>query len=138
MVTLDTVRASNNQIRTALPAALVAVFVGATNGVGETTVREFAKHASAPKGYILGRSPEAGDRIAGECRELNPEGTFIFIQTDASLMRNVDAVCADIASKETVINLLFLSVGTLQREIGLCLPILHRGATDTHKAPKKG
>lgn len=138
MVVLDTVRASNSRIRTALPASLVALFVGATNGVGETTVREFAKHAAAPRVYVLGRSQEAGDRITAECRELNPEGTFNFIQTDASLMRNVDAVCADIASKETAINLLFLSVGTLQRDIGMCLTILRCGAADICKAPKKG
>lgn len=117
MVALDTIRASNKQIRSVLPAGLVAVFVGATNGVGETTVREFAKHALAPQVYLLGRSQEAGERITGECRELNPEGTFTFIQTDASLMRNVDAVCAELANKETTINLLFLSVGTLQQDI---------------------
>lgn len=115
MVALDTIRASNNRIKTSLPAGLVAVFVGATNGVGETTVKEFAKHATAPSVYIIGRSQEAGDRIAAECRESNPEGTFNFVQTDASLMRNVDAVSAEITRKETAINLLFLTIGTLER-----------------------
>ena len=126
MVALDLIRASNNQISSALPAGLVAVFAGATNGVGETTVKEFAKHATAPQVYIIGRSQEAGDRIARECRQSNPEGTFTFIQTDASLMRNVDAVCAKIANKETAINLLFLTIGTLQRGTGMYVISLRR------------
>lgn len=118
MVALDTIRASNNRIRSTLPPGIVAVFVGATNGVGETTAKEFAKHAVAPRVYVIGRSEEAGHRIAAECKESNSEGSFTFIQTDASLMRNVDAVCAEIARKEKAVNVLFLTIGTLQHGSG--------------------
>ncbi|KAI9686480.1 MAG: hypothetical protein M1822_003491 [Bathelium mastoideum] len=114
MVSLDTVEASNHRIRSTLQPGLVAVFVGATNGVGETTVRQFAKYAAEPRVYIVGRSQEAGDRITAECRALNPDGTFVFLKHETSLMRNVDEICNELASKEKAINLLFLSVGTLQ------------------------
>lgn len=114
MVSLEIIHASNDRIRTSLQAGLVAVFVGATNGVGETTVRQFVKHVAQPRVYIIGRSQEAGDRITDECRALNPEGTFMFIRRDTSLMRNVDEICNELASKEDVINLLFLTIGTLQ------------------------
>jgi NADP-dependent 3-hydroxy acid dehydrogenase YdfG len=118
MVTLSEVHASNAQIATALPAGLVAVFVGGTNGIGEATLLEFARHARQPRVYFVGRSQEAGDRIAAECRDLNPDGEFIFIKADLSLMRNVDDVCQKIKSKENAINLLFLSCGVAMTGIG--------------------
>ncbi|GLI76421.1 hypothetical protein PoHVEF18_004694 [Penicillium ochrochloron] len=98
MVTLTNVQSSNAQIATALPPGLVAVFVGATNGIGETSLKEFARHARQPRVYFVGRSQEAGGRIAAECRELNPEGEFIFIKADVSLLKSVDDVCREIAN----------------------------------------
>lgn len=113
MVALNIVEESNARIKY-VASELVAVFVGATNGVGETTVRRFAKYATRPRVYIIGRSEEAGNRIKQECKALNPEGTFVFIQRDTSLMRNVDAVCDEIRKKEEEVNLLFLTIGTLE------------------------
>lgn len=113
MVSLDIIESSNDRIRSTLKSGLVAVFVGGTNGVGETTVRQFAKYAAQPRVYIVGRSQEAGARLTAECRVLNPEGTFVFLKHETSLMRNVDEICHELADKE-VINLLFLTVGTLE------------------------
>lgn len=117
MVSLDNVLSSNGRIATALPPGLVAVFIGATNGIGETTVKQFAKHARQPRVYLVGRSQEAGDRIAAECKALNAEGEYIFIKGDTSLIRNVDDICRDIKSKEKSVNLLFLSMGTLITDV---------------------
>lgn len=121
MVTLSDVQASNAQIPTALPSGLVAVFVGATNGIGESTLMEFARHARQARVYLVGRSQDAGDRISAECRQLNPGGEFTFIKADLSLMRNVDDVCREIESKENVINLLFLSCGVSMMGVGSSL-----------------
>ena len=115
MVSLPDVQSSNSRIATSLPPGLVAVFVGATNGIGETTLKQFAKHARQPRVYFLGRSQEAGDRIAAECKALNAEGEYIFIKADTSLIRTVDDVCQDIKTKEKAVNLLVLSTGTLVR-----------------------
>ena len=114
MVSLDMITSSNDRIKSSLQTGLVAVFIGGTNGVGETTVRQFAKHAVQPRVYIVGRFEDAGDRITAECKALNPEGSFVFIKRETHLMKNVDEVCEELAAKEEVINLLFLSVGTLQ------------------------
>ena len=92
--------------------------MGGTNGIGETTVKQFAKYASQPRVYIIGRSQEAGDRVTAECRSLNPDGTFVFFKRETSLMRNVDEICNELTGREEVINLLFLTVGTLQNGIG--------------------
>lgn len=113
MVSYTAVKKSNDSIATALPPRLVAVFIGATNGIGEYTLKQFARCTKLPRVYFVGRSQEAGSRIEEECKKLNPDGNFTFIKADTSLIRNVDDVCQNLKSKEKVINLLFLSTGTL-------------------------
>ena len=113
MVALPEVQSSNSRIASALPPGLVAVFVGVTNGIGETTLKQFAKHARKPRVYFIGRSQEAGDRIAAECKALNSDGEYIFVKADTSLIRNVDDICRDIEANEKSVNLLFLSTGSL-------------------------
>ncbi|PVH81641.1 hypothetical protein DL98DRAFT_623718 [Cadophora sp. DSE1049] len=111
MVFLTDVQASNTQISTSLPSGLVAVFVGGTSGIGEITLKKFAKYTRQPRAYIVGRSQSAAERIIAECRTLNPDGAYIFIKADVSLMKNVDKVCDEIKAKEKVVNLLFMSAG---------------------------
>lgn len=113
MVTLQTIQSSNLRIGSTLPPGLVAVFVGATSGIGEFTLKRFAKHTRQSRVYFVGRSQEAGDRITSECNALDSEGQYIFVKADTSLIRIVDDVCRDIKSKEKTINVLFLSTGTL-------------------------
>ncbi|KAI1413388.1 hydrogenase/reductase-like protein [Hypoxylon sp. FL1857] len=113
MVSLKAIQASNGRIATELPAGLVAVFVGATSGIGETSLKHFAKHAKQPRIYFIGRSQEAGERIEAELRLLNGDGEYTFLKYDVSLLKNVDQACRDIKEKESTINLLFISAGTL-------------------------
>ena len=111
MVTFSSVQSSNSLIASTLPPNLVAVFVGATSGIGEATLKQFARHSRQPRAYFIGRSQDAGDRILAQCRALNSEGEYIFIQADVSLIRVVDEVCEEIQAKENAINILFLSAG---------------------------
>ena len=113
MVSLSTVRSSNARIRSALPPGLVAVLVGATSGIGEYTLKALARHLDRPKIYFLGRSEQAGARISAECKALNPEGDFIFIQSELSELKQVDEVCRRLAAELAVIDLLWLSQGAL-------------------------
>jgi NADP-dependent 3-hydroxy acid dehydrogenase YdfG len=119
MVSLSDVQSSDSRIASSLPPGLVAVFVGATSGIGEATLKQFATHARQPRVYFVGRSQEAGDRITAECKALNSEGEYIFVKADVSLIRVVDDVCRDIKSKETAVNLLFLSTGTMVSHTGM-------------------
>jgi NADP-dependent 3-hydroxy acid dehydrogenase YdfG len=118
MVALQDVISSNGQIRSALPRGLVAVFVGGTSGVGEYTVKTFTKYAVAPRIYIVGRCQDAADRIMSECKEFNKDGEYEFIKADISLLKTVDDVCRLICSKETAINLLFQSQGSMAYNTG--------------------
>lgn len=111
MVSLSQIYASNSLISTTLPPGLVAVFVGATSGIGEITVKTFAKYARKPRVYIVGRSQVAADRILTECKAINPGGEFIFFKADVSLIRVVDDLCKKLKAKEKSLNLLFLSAG---------------------------
>jgi NADP-dependent 3-hydroxy acid dehydrogenase YdfG len=110
MVSLSDVRLSNSLISSTLPR-LVAVFVGATSGIGEITLKKFAKYSHQPRAYFVGRSQGAADRIVAECKALNPQGEYIFIKADVSLIRVVDKVCEEIMANEKTLNILFLSAG---------------------------
>ena len=112
MVSFAEIQSSNSRMATTLPSDLVAVFVGATSGIGEYTLKQFARYVRRPRVYFVGRSQDAGDRITAECNKINPEGKYSFIKADISLIRIVDDVCRDIKSKEQAVNLLFLSQGT--------------------------
>ena len=92
---------------------MVALFVGATSGIGKGTLRQLAKHAKAPKVYIVGRSKSSARPQVDELEALNPQGSFIFIETEISLIRNVDAVCDEIKAKEQKVDLIVLSTGYL-------------------------
>ncbi|PWY76143.1 hypothetical protein BO94DRAFT_473818 [Aspergillus sclerotioniger CBS 115572] len=111
MVVLAQVQSSNAQITTSLPKDIVALFVGATSGIGEATLKQFAQHSQYPRVYFVGRSQDAGRRIAAECTALNPAGEYIFIPADISLLNRVDDVCREIIDRESFLNVLFLSPG---------------------------
>ena len=119
MVSLNAVRESNSQITSLFPegaSGLVAVFAGATSGIGESTMKHFAKHVKKPKAYFLGRNENAGSRITTELKTICPEGDFTFIKVDLSLITNVDEVCTQIKSQEAHINVLFLTSGVIGLE----------------------
>jgi NAD(P)-dependent dehydrogenase (short-subunit alcohol dehydrogenase family) len=118
MVSLEAVKASNARLPENHPPNLVAVFVGGTSGIGEFTLRKFAQYAKRPKAYIVGRAQAAADRIIEDLKKVNPDGEYIFITSDVSLIKNVDTVCDEIRRREKAINILFLSCGGMVQNIG--------------------
>jgi NAD(P)-dependent dehydrogenase (short-subunit alcohol dehydrogenase family) len=113
MVSLKDVQLSNSHIASSLPPHLVAVFVGSTSGIGEHSLKTFAKYANKPRIYFVGRSQESADRILAELKGLNADGEYNFIKADVSSIQTVDEVCQDIKNKEKSINLLFLCPGAM-------------------------
>ncbi|KAF2427759.1 short-chain dehydrogenase/reductase [Tothia fuscella] len=92
---------------------LVGVFVGGTSGIGESTAREFVRYANAPRVYLVGRSREQAEKLVEEFKDINKEAQTTFLQSDVSLLRNVDEVCKEIRGKESKVNLLVLSAGIM-------------------------
>ena len=118
MVSLSNIEASNERIKSTLPDRLVAVFIGATRGIGEFSMRQFVQSVKQPKIYFTGRSQAHGDKVVAEYKALNPAGEYNFISADTSLIDVCDEVCDQISRQETVVNLLFMSSGTLSTGIG--------------------
>ncbi|KAE8368051.1 hypothetical protein BDV27DRAFT_122927 [Aspergillus caelatus] len=112
MVGINEVRKSNAALHTR-DGEFVAVFVGGTSGIGEATAKELAKAIKKPTIHLVGRNQAAGSKILEELKSANPDGTFYFVQSDVSLLRNVDEACSEIKQKEKAIDLLFLSTGHL-------------------------
>ncbi|KAJ0418789.1 hypothetical protein BJY00DRAFT_287366 [Aspergillus carlsbadensis] len=132
MVALSEILSFNAQIRSSFPPGPVALFVGATSGIGAATLKAFAKYTVKPKAYFVGRSQEAADAIIAECQSLNPEGQYIFIAADVSLIKVVDEVCAQIQAREPYLNILFLSQGVARFDRPVTAENLHLVASLAH------
>jgi hypothetical protein len=70
-----------------------------------------AKAAVKPGLHILGRSKSSASTLLDDLKNINPHATINFIETEISLIKNVDMACADIVSKEKRVDLLFLTPG---------------------------
>ena len=92
---------------------MVALFIGATSGIGQSTLKQFVKYARAPKVYVVGRSKASAASLLDELKILNPQATIIFLETQISLIRNVDRICNEIKSYEQRMDLMVLSTGYL-------------------------
>jgi len=116
MVSLNNVRTSNARFKEKAVPGLVALFIGGTSGVGKGTLLQFAKNANAPTVYLVGRSKASATPLLNELESLNPTGTFTFIETQISLIKNVDRMSDEIKAKERKLDIIFLSTGFLTLE----------------------
>ncbi|KAI9891307.1 MAG: hypothetical protein M1814_002820 [Vezdaea aestivalis] len=110
MASIQSVRASNSKLKELGPG-LVAVFVGGTSGIGETTAREFIRNTVQPRIYLVGRNEAQASKLTTEFQQINNGSQVKFVKSDITLLRNVDAACQSIKASEEKINLLFLSPG---------------------------
>jgi NAD(P)-dependent dehydrogenase (short-subunit alcohol dehydrogenase family) len=113
MVSIKAVRASNASFKATSPPGMVAVFAGATSGIGMGTLKAFVKNANSPTAYIIGRSKKGSAPLLDELQKSNPSAILNFIETEFSLIKNVDAVCDEIKSKEKKVDFVFVSAGYL-------------------------
>jgi NADP-dependent 3-hydroxy acid dehydrogenase YdfG len=117
MIPLSTIQASNASIGSLLlPSNPIAVFTGATSGIGEATLKEFVKqcdHEGKPKCYLIGRNSEAASRTIKECQTLNPSAEIVFLKYDLSLIKEVDSLCKELGEREKAVNVLFISHGSV-------------------------
>jgi len=103
MVKLEVAQSANIALTQNRP--LVAVFVGATSGIGEYTIlalaRAHGKNGKGLRAYLAGRNAEAGKRILSQCQDLCPSGDFRFVKVDdLTMLRDVDECCGQIAKME--------------------------------------
>lgn len=150
MVTYPLVTATNVAYIKRQP--LTAVFVGATNGIGEFTVRELCKtHGHDGPGLkiiIVGRNEKAAHQIMTECKSLCSAVELHFVQGgDISLLHGVDKACDEIkdlleSKNFPSIDMLVMTQGKVEfgprigKIIDMSLHLIHR-YTDDSKIRKK-
>ena len=114
MVAITTIKTANTTtLPSTIPNGLTAVFIGATSGIGLSTLKQFnvAAKDKSPHIHIVGRSASAAVPLLAELRQNNSSATIEFIERNVALVREVDAAVAEITKKETKVDLLFLSTG---------------------------
>jgi NAD(P)-dependent dehydrogenase (short-subunit alcohol dehydrogenase family) len=85
--------------------SLIAVFVGATSGIGAYSVHALAAaHGTHGRGlriYLVGRNEQAAKKIFAGCKEVCPNGQFVFVHAkDLALLKNIDSVSEEILALE--------------------------------------
>lgn len=123
MVDLKSIRTSNQSLRD-LPPGTVAVFVGATSGIGYGTLKRLARHVEEPNVFFMGRSQEKGDAIIDEVKQINPSGTYVFSHGDITLIKVVDRICEEIKEQVDHIDFLCLTPGFLSLDERKCQYLL--------------
>ncbi|KAI1321248.1 NAD(P)-binding protein [Xylariaceae sp. FL0255] len=111
-IPLSTIRKSNSRI-SELPEGLIALFIGATSGIGKSTLEQFAQYAVRPTIYIVARSiSKIADQL-DQLKSKNPEATYDVIEKDVSLISDTNDVVKYMKSKETKLDFLYNSAGFL-------------------------
>lgn len=99
MIVLEAIHKSNTRI-SELPEGLVALFLGATSGIGQSTLLQFSKYAVRPRVYIVARRASATSEILTELRAENPGGTYTIIEKDVSLVCETNEVVEFVKARE--------------------------------------
>jgi NAD(P)-dependent dehydrogenase (short-subunit alcohol dehydrogenase family) len=112
MVSYKEIQASNALINDAT-APRVAVFVGGTSGIGKLTVRALVATGASVRIYLVGRksSEERMHAFIQELHAINPKAEVIWTEGEIALLAETKRVCEAIKSKESRVDLLFLTAG---------------------------
>ncbi|KAF8320732.1 NAD(P)-binding protein [Clavulina sp. PMI_390] len=117
MPTLAAAKAANAAVN--LPYS-VALFVGATSGIGQATAKVFADSVKGNAHIIIcARNEEAANSLIASFPK-NPNAKYEFLQCDVSRMANVTQACKTLKEERglTKLNYLFMSPGFLGSMFG--------------------
>ncbi|KAF1971317.1 hypothetical protein BU23DRAFT_556114 [Bimuria novae-zelandiae CBS 107.79] len=112
MVAYKDIKASNALINDA-NAPHIAVFVGGTSGIGKLTLNALVGTGTSLRIYLVGRrsSEERTQSFIQDLHVVNPKAEIVWTEAEVSLLAEAKRVCEDIKSKESRIDLLFLTTG---------------------------
>ena len=114
MVRTSSVQIANRGLASADDASgLVCVFVGATSGIGLSTVTALLNIARHSTLYIVGRSEKRFAPQMRSWRAMNRSCRLVFLEAQVSLLSEVDAACAKVIEAEEKVDMLYMSPGYL-------------------------
>ncbi|KAL2197682.1 hypothetical protein P885DRAFT_35645 [Corynascus similis CBS 632.67] len=113
MTKLSTIRAANAALKSEQRRGVVAVFVGATSGIGLHTLQTTVTLFADPTIYVVGRSEARFATHRAKLEKLNPDARIVFIQADVSLLTDADKACDSIIAAETKVDYLYMSPGLI-------------------------
>lgn len=91
----------------------VAVFTGATAGIGRAALTNLVSRGHPMRVYVLGRTPSRHAPFLASLRAANPSAELIFLEGQLSLLADTARLAAEIARRETAVDALFLCAGFL-------------------------
>ncbi|KZZ87556.1 NAD(P)-binding domain protein [Moelleriella libera RCEF 2490] len=105
--------ASSEQFARQQSSGRVAVFMGATAGIGESTLGQMVTMLNDSVFYTLGRNPE---HISGKLDQLSATAAkrgniIIFVESQVSSIASIDAACDRIRAAESKVDYLCMSPG---------------------------
>jgi NADP-dependent 3-hydroxy acid dehydrogenase YdfG len=118
MVTNTAIAQSNALFASQKPEGLVCVLAGATSGIGLATLEKLAAMLQSSKFYVLGRSEFATQ--LKELKNSSPSSEFIFIETQVSLISNIDQACQRDTTTEQKVDYLCMSQGSIPFQGYVC------------------
>jgi len=112
MVSYKDILASNASINDAT-APRIAVFIGGTSGIGMFTIRALVATGASIRIYLVGRksSEERMHAFMQELHAINPKAEVIWTEGEVALLAETKRICDVIKSKESRVDLLFLTTG---------------------------
>lgn len=113
MVHLTAVEEQNAQFSAKRCSQRVAVFVGATHGIGAGTLETMAELLVEPTLYVVGRSEARFAPQRARLQQVNPGAKVVFVLADISSISGVDEACAMIKAAESRVDYLCMSPGYL-------------------------
>jgi len=111
MVNITTVKQSNARYANEQHAGLVCVFVGATSGIGASTLEKMVQMLPKCTFYVLGRSEARLASLCTRLERLNPSCTALPVQAEVALISNIDVACKHIMAAERKVDYLYMSAG---------------------------
>lgn len=112
MVSYKEITTSNALINDAT-APRVAVFVGGTSGIGKLTISALVATGASMRIYLVGRksSQESMQAFIQELHAVNSNAEVIWTEGEIALLAETKRICEIIKSKETHVDLVFLTAG---------------------------
>ena len=114
---------------------LVCVFVGATNGIGASTLETMVQKLQNSTFYVLGRSASRFTTQRAKLESLGPSCKIVFIEAEVSLLSAVDAACKQIAASEQKVDYLYMSPGLIPLNGPQCTCLQNAGLLVADKVP---